>query len=674
VYDSAKAVLALEKIDNYLFTRGYFKSKTTLQLKEKGKRVAATYIIEPGPAFIYDTIFFSIPDSTMAKLVHNSNAKTFLKVGENYDQSKVTKEIDRIDLLLKDKGYYDFSKQYIDFEVDTSYKKGHKIALKMEISMPARRDYHKQFRVDSVIFTPDASVKGSKVKRRQRVYNNVTFNAVQDEFSKRILAQRIFIMKDSLYSRTKTFNTQRQLANLDIFKFININYDTTGGKFIANIFSSPLDRYGWSNETGVTVTQGFPGPYLSTNLKRRNVFKGLEILELNGRFGFEGVASATQTGNFYRSTEATGNASVSFPQFLFPFSKAASNRYAQYNPRTKLLGGYTYTDRPEYTRGITTLSATYTWDLKQRLQFSYTPASLNIIRSHISDAFNDRLQQLKAEGNNLINSFKPSYVSSMIFAMTYNPNNYGNLKSSSFYLRVQAESGGTLFNFYTPKLITHEGLEVYKYLRLNVDIRRNEVIDKNTVLAYRINSGVAYSYSASKALPYEKYFFVGGSNSVRAWRPRRLGVGSYPVALSSNPNQDGLFDYKFEKPGEILLEGSIELRKKLFGFVNGAVFVDAGNVWTFKQQDPQTGDGYATWTGNTKFNFNEFYKEFGVGTGFGLRFDFTFLILRLDVGMKAYDPARPEGQRFILTKSKFWSPYGTGHEPVIYNVGIGYPF
>ncbi len=200
------------------------------------------------------------------------------------------------------------------------------------------------------------------------------------------------------------------MPTLIISKFVNLNYDTTGGRFIANLFTSPLDRYSWGNEAGMTVTQGFPGPYISTNFKKRNLFGGLEILELNGRFGFEGVAAVTSDGGFYRSTEASANASITFPQFLFPFRNAAAFHYAKNNPRTKILAGYTYTDRPEYQRSISTISATYTWDLQRRLQFSFSPATLNIINSTVSNAFEATLLHLDSLGNKLINAFKPSYV------------------------------------------------------------------------------------------------------------------------------------------------------------------------------------------------------------------------------------------------------------------------
>jgi outer membrane protein assembly factor BamA len=263
----------------------------------------------------------------------------------------------------------------------------------------------------------------------------------------------------------------------------------------------------------------------------------------------------------------------------------------------------------------------------------------------------------------------------MIFQVIWNPKNYGNAETDSFFLRAAAESGGTLFNFFDPNFISKQGLEIYKYVRLSLDYRHIKVMDKHTVLAVRFNSGVGYSYSDNKTLPYEKFFFAGGSNSVRAWRPRRLGIGTYPPQLDDDPKKDGLFDYKYEKPGQVLLEGSVELRKKLFGFVNGAVFVDAGNVWSFSETAPSKASPLtAGWTGTTKFRVKDFYKQFGVGTGFGLRFDFTFLVLRLDAGIKVYDPGREEGDRFVLNRFRFFKPFGTDREPVIYNVGIGYPF
>jgi outer membrane protein insertion porin family len=680
VYDSANTKATVDKIDTYLFNHGYFLGKTKAEVIEKDRKVIVWYVLAPGEPFTYDTLIYDVRDSAVMRLVRMGEGGSKIKMGDRYDQKKLSDERDRIDLLLKDNGYYDFSKQYIDFIVDTAYKHHRTIAMQMIISDPINHSTHKVFKVDSVNFTTDATAKNISNQRRQAVlYNDIKFKYFTDQYSKKILSNRVFVYTDSLYSRTSTFLTQRQLANLDIFKFVNINYDTSGGRFIANIFTSPQDRYSWTNEAGVTVTQGFPGPYYSLSFKKRNIFHGLEIFELNGRFGFEGVASATELGNIYKSTEANINTSVTFPQFLVPFVKARRFNDGRINPKTRLLAGYTYTDRPEYQRSNVTVSGTYTWESSKRTQqYSLTLINLQIIQSATSHDFDSTLRVLQAtQGNNLINSFKPSLVSSMIFDLTWNPNNYGNAERSSHFIRLRAESGGTLFNFYTPTYATERGLETYQYIRLGLDIRKKKVIDRNTTVAYRFNTGVAYSYSSNKALPYEKYFFVGGSNSVRAWRPRRLGFGSYPPQLSANPTSDGLFDYRYEKPGEILLEASIEWRQKLFGFVNGALFIDAGNVWTFQQAiAPVSSSTTADWAsqGNTKFFFDKFYREIAIGTGFGLRFDFTFLVLRLDIGIKAWDPARAEGDRFVLNKFSFSKPYGTDREPVIWNIGIGYPF
>jgi hypothetical protein len=285
-----------------------------------------------------------------------------------------------------------------------------------------------------------------------------------------------------------------------------------------------------------------------------------------------------------------------------------------------------------------------------------------VINSTKSHAFDSLLQHLDSLGNKLINAFKPSYVSSMIFSLTWN-NNYGVAQKSSSFMRLTLESGGTLLNLYSPKFIQDQGLEPYKYLRISFDFRKNVAISKTQAFAWRFNTGFGFAYSDNKVLPYEKNFFVGGSNSVRAWRPRRLGLGSDPPPLNSNPSRNGYFDYRFERPGQFLLEGSVEWRQKIVGFLNYAFFIDAGNVWALQTT---TNDAAA-------FSFNKFYKELGVGTGFGLRFDFTFLILRFDVGVKAWDPARPVGSRFVLPNMSFKQPF-VYHEPVIYNIGIGYPF
>jgi outer membrane protein insertion porin family len=676
VYDSAKVQLTVERFSDYLFANGYFRNTVTAELTDKSNnRVMVQYRVSPGNAYTLDTLFYRIADSALRSLVFQSAPRSFLKKGERYIQSNFSNERERLDLLFKENGYYDFSRQYIDFEVDTSYRAGQKVAVQLIINDPARRGYHKKFFIDEVHFTTDASISLPGADRQKETFRGTSFEFYERLYNPKILSQRTFLHPGESYSRDKTFNTQRQLANLDVFKFVNINYDTSGGKFIANIYTSALDRYQWSNEIGVNVTQGFPGPFYNINFKKRNIFRGLENFEMNGRIGYEGVASATETSNIYQSVEAGINASVIFPQFLLPLSEATRHNIGRINPRTRALVGFNYTDRPEYKRSATTFNYIYSWENARIRRFDLTLTNLSIINSKKDSLFQDLLDSLFInEGNTLYRTFEPSFVSSIIFNMSWNHKNYGNLEENSIFIRWSFESGGTLQNIINYPIIDRQGLHSFRYLRLSADMRRLIILNKHTTLAYRINSGMGYSYDEAKALPYEKYFFAGGSNSVRAWRPRRLGPGSFRPRLSADPQKDGLYNYRYEQPGDVLLETSVELRRKLFGIVEGALFLDAGNIWTIEPRQVTDSEGNKIDNGNAQFKINEFYKEFGIGTGFGFRFNFSFLVLRLDIGMKVYDPGRMEGDRFVLDRVKFFKPFGINREPVIFNVGVGYPF
>jgi outer membrane protein insertion porin family len=691
VYDSASVQLTSDRFKQYLFSKGYFRNEVNNRVKINGKYATILYTLKPGPGYRLDSILYQIQDTAMARVVSENNQASLLHKGDLFEQDNLTKERERLDLLMKDHGYYDFSRQYIDFPSDTSMLGDHRVAMIVNIKVPAKRGYHKKFAIDDITFTTDAGATATGTERQKRNYRDIQYQYYKDNYNLRILSQRIFLKKGDLYSRTNTFNTQRQLGNVEAFKFVNINYDTSNGKFIANVFTSPLDQYEWSNEAGVNVTQGFPGPFYNLTFRKRNLFRGMELLDINGRYGFEGVAAVSRDEGIYKSTVAGVNATLTFPQFIWFLKESRRFKVAKYNPKTKFNAGYSYTKRPEYTRTNISVSTTYTWSNQRKQQYFFTPISLSVINSSLDPSFEDELKRQDSLGNySLFNSFKPSFVNSMIIGSTWNFNNYGNKEKTSSYLRTQLESGGTLWNILNPEVVTKQGLQYFKYLRLNIDFRRNHVIDQITSVAYRVDGGVAYSYGSNKSLPYEKFFFSGGSNSIRAWRPRRLGQGSFKPqkneSIGKDPVKNGYFDYSFEQPSEILLEASIEFRRKIFGFVEGAVFIDAGNVWLFEPRKKEV-NGIEVANGNSKFKLNQFYKEIAVGTGFGLRFDFSFLILRLDVGIKMYDPARDKGERFVLGEARFWNPYATKNvdsannatysnyrEPVIYNVGIGYPF
>src|SRR5690606_32504301 len=195
-------------------------------------------------------------------IIKENSKAALLKKGDRFQQDHFTNERERIDLLLKDEGYYDFSRQYIEFATDTTFKSPERrIAVMISIKEPAKRGYHKRFTIDSVTFTTDVGRNIAGRERSTRKYHDIQYKFFEDDHNLKVLSQRVFIRPEELYSRKKTLNTQRQLGNMEAFKFININYDTSNGKFIANIFASPLTRYEWTNEAGVNVTQGYPGPF-----------------------------------------------------------------------------------------------------------------------------------------------------------------------------------------------------------------------------------------------------------------------------------------------------------------------------------------------------------------------------------------------------------------------------
>ena len=688
IYDSSQAETARAQMESYLHTKGYFEGDVNHTTKLDGRRITSVYTVQERAPYRIDTVIYRSDDKNILSLIKKNQKDQIIEKEQIYDQDKFGQERERIENILKNRGYYDFSRQYIDFSVDSTVG-NREVRVYTNIKEPAKRGYHKAFTIDSVVFTTDADMPGVG-ERQTSTFNGITYRYFNYQYYKKILDHRIFMYPDSLYSRDATLETQRQLSNLNTFKFININYDTAGGKFVANIYASPLKKYQTANEVGLNVSQGYPGPFVNASLQIRNVFGGLEILEISGRAGIEGVAGFTSASGgdreVYKSIDMGGNLSLTFPQFVFPLPNRLKSRLGRLNPQTQVQTGYNYINRPEYIRTNFKTTLGYNWQKEQKVLYNFTPIDINFINSTIqSQAFDSILDNsLETFGIPLNRSFEPSFVSSMNFSAIFNFNNYGSSSlveentGTPTYLKLYGEAGGTILNFTGTRLLDSAGLATFKYVKFNADFRQYIDLSKNNTLAYRLNAGVAVPYGSDDlALPYEKYFFVGGSNSIRAWFPRRLGPGSVPP---QDTLTNGYYDYNIEQPGEVLLESSVELRSKLFGFVNGALFVDAGNVW--RLQDLPDADNGQSRPG-AKFNFNTFWEQIAVGSGIGLRFDFSFLILRFDYGIKIYDPARtvtvmgPEGvrqevpgKRWIGQQYDFWEEVSNGR----LNVGIGYPF
>lgn len=690
VFDSALLSQTKSNITNYLFANGYFNSTIVNQPKKwyqlikdrKKLRVIRLKIIE-GDSYLVDSMSYVIQDPLVEKLFMDNISDQLLNK-KQYSQDLITAERDRVYELMTTNGYFDFKRQYVLFEVDSTGLDNHRLIVRQTIANPPNQNNHKIFTLDSVIFTSNPNNSFNRVRRPSQ-YNNITYQLNNNRFYERVIDWRIFIYPDSLYNKNSTLETQKQLSYLDMFKFVNINHDTTDGKFIANIFTSPLQKYQTSIEGGLSIIDqatGWPGPFVNFNAKNRNIFKGLEILEFNGNASIQGInnVSKENANSRYSRLQYGGSFSLTFPQFLFPTKDSYQARIGQYNPKTKISLGINFEDRfMEYERTRFNTSMGYTWQVSDNSRLTFQPFDVGYILSNNSDSFKDQLKVLEDAGNiSYVSAFKNSFVSSALIALDLNFNNYGFGTGDASFLHSAIEFGGLAQTFLGETPFKKDlNLTYYRYLKGNIDFRQNIRINRKTSVAYRANVGVAYVFGISKSLPYEKYYFAGGSNSIRAWQPRRLGPGNYAIFKSDSlGNVSNKVNYDREQPGDILIELSAEFRRDFIGIVDYALFLDAGNIWLWKSKTIEstsvTEASNELIVGNGTFKFNSFMSEMAVGAGAGLRLDFSFLVLRLDAAYKILDPAKPYGNRFVLDELNFKN-LGPGSKMNL-NIGIGYPF
>lgn len=692
IYNHANARLSSEKMRQYLSSHGYFDAEIQIDtthidsLNAVGKfarglrnsfsglaghsdrYIDLKYNVKLNTRYVIDSIQYDIADTVLRALIFENISESPLEKGY-YKQEVLSKERDFIHTLALNNGYYEFSKQYIEFNIDSVQLGRDTVIVREVIKNPPGKTEHKIFYLDSIVFIANASVNETFV-RTQEKYRDITFKFGKNRYSKKVLEWRIPLEQDDPYSRDLTIETQRQLSYLDNFKFININYDTTGNYFVANIFTSPFDKYQTSSEFGLSRSQGRPGPFVNINLKNRNTFRTLEILSLDANAKLEDLQSVREETGFdgnYTSRQFGAEAAITFPQFLFPLGSYYKNKIGRFNPKTRISFGFSFEDRVnEYKRLTYRGTWAYSWQVRDQIKYTLTPLQISLTDAAKTQAFQAFLDTAIAATNPYALAFNSAIVSSTAFRLDLNLGEYANGQDGG-YVQLNAEVGGNLNNIFGDSFFG-DSLETYQYAKSQIDLRKIERLTRNTNLAFRLNVGLAYPYGANKSLPYEKYFFAGGSSSIRAWRPRRLGPGAFGTfELDDNDNQTDFIDYNTEQRGELLIESSVELRQDLVGFLEGAIFIDAGNIWTVRNslvdatQDPEGDDGV--------FRFNDFMSEMAVGTGVGLRFDLQFLIFRVDLGMKLYDPAQRKGDRFV--GNEIFSNFSRNSEV---NIGIGYPF
>lgn len=632
-------------------------------LKSNNKLINSEFIIEEGNLSTFtkvDSLLIDNPVLAENANEYLKNQSVILKNhGLTYDNLKNEKE--NLTNYFRNKGYYFFTNEAIGIQIndlkDTTLETISLIYKIPDFKGPYNnRNFDRLFRFEKPSFSINKNVQ-----------NNLNFTANQIQTNE--LLRLINIKEGELYSIDKVNQSLQNIYLTDQFKSVSVNFDTTKTKIFPQFELITNDKYNFSSEFGGSIFRGIPGPFLANSFKIRRIFNSLDYIDFTSRIGFEAQTGFINTSETRRNLEVNIGTSINFPTLFLP-KTIKSKLGVIFAPQTQLGLSYDYIDRPEYIRTNVNLYNRLFWRKSPNKYFSISFLDLNVINTNYPDSptsksFQTYLEELRLKGNNLYRSFNPSFVSSIHFNYSYRSFLPSNSLVNGKVISLGLESGGTILNF-TPNrrldfigdlLQSNQDLQFYRFLRLTTDYRIYRLIGESNQaqIAFKISGGLAYAYGEENGyqLPYEKNFFIGGPSSIRAWKPRRLGPGSYNAGNNL-----------IEQPGSILLETSLEYRYPILYFLgklNGAFFIDAGNIWTFANDQNIS---------NSAFKFDEFYNQIAVGTGFGLRWDFSFFLLRLDVATKVLNPSKPKNEKWVLDKTTLSS----GENPLEFNIGIGYPF
>jgi outer membrane protein insertion porin family len=678
------------KIQKVIFDMGYRDAEVKEELVLNKSKAIVRYNVFENQLYTIDTVEYVVNDLTIDSLLLASKPSALIKSGEALNYQKVELEKLRLEQLLKNNGYYGFNNRFISYGVTNSeeseelFKQRKKGNLRIEVLNP-EGGYHNRYTLSEIIFkTFDARYTGASTIPDTTILQNVKFIHQDKSVPLNPIRKRIITKEGEFYSNKKIFDTQRQISLFNQFSFATSQIKVLDSSRLALEYYAPTqERFTFGISPGInniyTDGNSFFGFGIPVSLSMRNAFRRLEIVELGVRASYEGQPTPIRTSEaaIRGSLELGGNLNITLPNML-PFNPFGDKINLK-NPRTTLGIGYNYSEPFWGTRTNFKLTAGNSVQLNRNaiLYFNFLDAYL-INTSYANNAsgreFYRTLDSLQRMGNNLKVTFDPQFVSSINANYVFNNQDPSKPFSNSSFFRLFVESAGTVLNFTNekdklgfvenlfPMSAGPDSVRAYfRFFKINADYRKSINLTPKSSYAFRVNLGVANPYGSNKAIPYDKSFFVGGSNSIRAWTPRSLGTGSSVSDTTAIGNV-------IPQPGDILLEGSLEYRVNVLRFAGNiqlAAFIDAGNVWKWHPINlPEK-------INKSNFEMGRFYKEIAVGTGFGVRWDLNFFLFRFDWGIKVVDPSRAVGDRYVLDKFslKRNQQYGLN-----LNFGIGYPF
>ena len=610
IYDTLQARLSCQDLMTAMQNEGYMNAGVSLYTETKGKKLKATYLLHPGQPFLIGKVNYDIQDEGIQQLLHlDQTDNQHIKPGMRFTVETLDNERKRIAGLLSDNGYFRFNKDFIHFTADTVM--GRKdIALTLQLRKYKSNSNspevdHTRYLIRDVLFQSNDS---DRIHLRKQVLLNATA-----------------IKAGRPYDASALQRTYNNFARLQAVKYTNIKFaevpDTNLLDCHIQISTNKPSTISFQPEG--TNTAGDLGAAASITYTNRNLFHGSEQLSIEFRGAYEAITGLEgyQDQNY---TEFSVETKLVFPRFLAPFLSKSFRR--RQTASSEWAVSWNFQNRPEFHRRVFSSAWRYRWsEPKHHLNYRFDLLDLNYVyMPWISSTFKrDYLDNAENRNAILRYNYEDIFIMKTGFTVSYtdgvdavraNFESAGNLLngvSKGFGFKTNSQGQHTLFN-----------IAYAQYVKFDFDYTHLFQFDKRNALALHAGLGVAYPYGNSTVLPFEKRYFSGGANSVRGWSVRELGPGKFK-------GTDGRIDF-INQTGDVKLDLNAEYRSSLFWKLQGALFIDAGNIWTLRNYAEQPGG---------QFKFTEFYKQIAASYGMGLRLNFDYFILRFDVGMKAINPA-----------------------------------
>lgn len=647
-------------LQSYSENHGYFKTRTASDSTRRGKKASAEYVVRPGRQYKIRNVIFPGDSSRISKVIARSQRRSVLKPGEGYDLDKIKTERERIDARLKEKGFYFFNPDYLLIKVDSTVGK-YEVDLRMTIKPETPERAQEVYKIDKITIFPNYSIKTDTITYKKSDvirHNDFTIIDSADTYNPRIFDRTLSFKRGDIYNRRDHNLSLNRLINMGTFKFVKNEFkvsDSLPNTLDAYYYLTPLPKKSIRVEVlGKTNSANYTGTELSVNWSHRNAFRSAELLTASAFGGMEFQVSGQNKGyNVYR---VGSELNIIWPRFIVPFRAKTPGGFV---PRTKATVGYEFQKRIKlYALNSFKASFGYLWKESVRKEHELNVTQINFVSPNgVTDLYREQIAE--DQTGTLAKVIEKQLIFGPTYSFTYT-NTMRKRKINTFYYKGSADVAGTITGLVTGANVKKgDTIKIFdvpfsQFVKIENDFRHYLRLGDNTQLASRIIVGTGFAYGNSTELPFIKQFFIGGTNSIRAFRARSIGPGTWKDTTST---------FLPDESGDLKLEFNTELRAKLFSVVHGAVFLDAGNIWLREKNPNKPGAEFS----------GKFLNQLAVGTGVGLRFDLSFLILRTDLAWPLRKPYLPDGEQWVMDEIDFGSKYWR-RDNLVFNLAIGYPF